>query len=38
MVQSMKDNRWDGIEVNSDGVPQITPRPTKADVEAEEEE
>ena len=38
MVQSMKDNRWDGLDVNSDGVPQITPRPTKADVEAEEEE
>ena len=38
MVQSMKDNRWDGIEVNSGGVPQITPRPTKADTEAEEEE
>jgi hypothetical protein len=38
MVSAMKDNRWDGLNVNSDGVPQITPRPTKADTEAEEEE
>lgn len=38
MVGSMKENRWNGLNVNSDGVPQITPRPTKADTEAEEEE
>ena len=38
MVGSMKENRFDGLTVNSDGVPQITPRPTRADVEADEEE
>ena len=38
MVASMKDNRFDGLTVDKDGVPQITPRPTKAEQEDSEEE
>lgn len=38
MVTSMKENRWNGEELNKNGVPQITPRPTKAEQEDSEEE
>ena len=38
MVTSMKENRWDGETVDNNGVPQITPRPTKAEQEDSEEE
>ena len=31
MLQSIKDNRWDGEAVDDNGVPQITPRPNKSD-------
>ena len=31
MIQSIKDNRWDGESVDGNGVPQITPRPIKSD-------
>jgi len=38
MMQSIKDGRFDGVAVNKAGIPQITPRPTKADMEVSEEE
>jgi len=38
MMQSIKEGRFDGIAVDKNGVPQITPRPTKADAEVGEEE
>lgn len=37
MVKAIKDNRWDGVDIE-DGVPQITPTPVKADTEDSEEE
>lgn len=37
MVKSIKDNRWIDLKM-VDGVPQITPTPTKADLEDSEEE
>ena len=37
MVQSIKDGRFDG-KLNKAGVPQITPRPTKAEKDSNEEE
>lgn len=37
MVQSIKDGRFDG-KLNKAGVPQITPRPTKAERDSNEEE
>jgi len=38
MMTSIKEDRWDGESVSKSGVPQITPTPTRADMEAEEEE
>jgi len=35
MLKSIKENRWDGLALE-DGVPQITPTPTKADEVADE--
>jgi hypothetical protein len=37
MIKSIKDGRWDGLEMN-DGVPVIQPTPVKADTEVSEEE
>ena len=38
MLTSIKENRWNGEDVDKKtGVPQITPRPTKADTEGEEQ-
>lgn len=38
MLSSIKENRWNGEDVDKKtGVPQITPRPTKADTEGEEQ-
>tara|TARA_R110000803_G_scaffold90584_2_gene158059 strand:+ start:3460 stop:4029 length:570 start_codon:yes stop_codon:yes gene_type:complete len=37
MVKSIKESRWDGVSLD-DGVPQITPSLTKADLEESEEE
>jgi len=38
MIKSIKDNRWDGVGVDKNGVPQITPTEANSDKEAEEEE
>ena len=39
MMASMKENRWNGEDVDKKtGIPQITPRPTKAEDGGEEEE
>jgi hypothetical protein len=38
MTKAIKETRWDGVEVDGDGVPQITAMPTKADKEENEEE
>ena len=38
MMQSIKDGRFDGVAVDENGIPEITPRPTKADMEVSEEE
>jgi len=38
MMTSMKENRWDGETVDKAGIPQITPRPTKAEEGGNEEE
>ena len=38
MLKSIKDKRWDGETTDKNGVPQITPTPTKADEVADEEE
>ena len=36
MLQSIKDKRWDGLEMDGN-VPQITPRPVKAESDDKEE-
>lgn len=38
MLSSIKDERWNGEKMNKAGVPQITPRPTKAEKDAQESE
>ena len=37
MVKAIKESRWDGVTL-VDGVPQITPSPTKAELGESEEE
>lgn len=38
MMSSIKEERWNGEKMNKAGVPQITPRPTKAEKDAQESE
>jgi len=38
MIKSIKENRWDGLKVDKNGVPVIEPSPVKADMEVSEEE
>jgi hypothetical protein len=38
MNTAIKENRWDGVEVDGNGIPMITPTTTKADSEDNEEE
>lgn len=37
MMKAIKENRWDGVTVDKNGVPQITPTAVKADGGLEEE-
>jgi len=38
MTAAIKENRWDGVEMDGNGMPAITPTPTKAEKEENEEE
>ena len=38
MIKSIKDGRWNGVDVDDNGVPQIVPTESASDKEAEEEE
>ena len=38
MIKSIKENRWDGLKVDKNGVPVIEPSPVKAEMEVSEEE
>ena len=38
MVKAIKENRWDGLKTDKNGIPQIEPTPAKADMEDSEEE
>ena len=38
MIKSIKDGRWNGVDVDENGVPQIVPTESASDKEAEEEE